>query len=171
MKTLFIAAAAAVATLGVSVRADAQSVTTNPSAVQAPPPSEVVTPAAPPASEPPQRPLMRGLDVLGLGQPLRDANINVYGHAAASYTYNFRNSDVNAGRVFDIENEDLTFNQLDLTIERKVDLSQHRFDLGFRVEAIWGGDARFIHSNGLLDDHFATYALLPRRMGRMSNSI
>jgi hypothetical protein len=102
---------------------------------------------------------MRGLDAIGLGGPLRDARINVFGHAEGSFTYNFADpaGDVNAGRVFDIENADPTFNQLDLTIERTVDVSKKSWDVGFRVEGIWGGDARFIHANGLFDYDFATY--------------
>ncbi|MBC8106025.1 MAG: porin [Anaerolineae bacterium] len=108
---------------------------------------------------PPVRPLMRGLDAIGLGTPLRDAGINVFGHIEGSYTYNFRNpaADTNAGRVFDIEDSDLTLNQLDLTIERTVDLTKKTWDLGFRVEWIWGSDSRFIHSNGLFDYDSASY--------------
>jgi len=52
-------------------------------------------------------------------------------------------------RVFDFEDQDKTLNQIDLTIEKTVDASKGKFDWGFRVEWIWGGDARLIHSNGL----------------------
>ena len=36
-------------------------------------------------------------------------------------------------------------------VERMVDLTSHQFDVGGRVELLYGGDARFIHSNGILD--------------------
>ncbi|MBC7816127.1 MAG: porin [Planctomycetaceae bacterium] len=159
MKTVLIAAATAAASLALSMHVVAQSKEETPSGV--------ATPSAPAASETPPRPLMRGLDALGLGQVLQEANINIYGHAAASYAYNFRNPEdnVNAGRVFDIEHDDITFNQLDITLERTVDPSKGRFDIGARVEWIWGGDGRFIHSNGLFDYDFATYGLTSTQDG------
>jgi hypothetical protein len=111
---------------------------------------------APPAEEPkpetPPRPLMGLLGKTGIGEALNNAKINIFGHAEVSWTHNF-SSDAGflPGRVFDIENDDPTFNQLDLTIERTVDFSPSKWDVGGRVEMIYGGDARFIHSLGLFD--------------------
>jgi hypothetical protein len=95
------------------------------------------------------------LNELGVGQALNDANISIYGHAQASWTYSFSNPPNNAiaGRSFDFEHSDLTFNQLNLTVERPVDVTRGEFDVGFRFENLWGGDARFLHSNGLFDHH------------------
>lgn len=115
------------------------------------------TPAAgetPPAAEPeaPPRPLMALLDRIGVGDALTDARINIFGHIEGSWTHNFSSGErLLAGRVFDIENDDPTLNQLDLTIERTVDFSSGQWDVGGRVEMIWGGDARFLHSLGLFD--------------------
>jgi hypothetical protein len=105
-----------------------------------------------PAPEP-RRPLMDLLDRAGAAGPLDDLGINIFGHAEASYTYNFDepDDDINAGRVFDFEHDELIFNQLNLTVERLVDPADKKFDIGGRVEFIYGADAGLIHSNGLFD--------------------
>jgi hypothetical protein len=98
-------------------------------------------------------PLMSLLDQIGIGRPLEAANIRLFGHVEGSYTWNFDNParDLNVGRVFDLENNHATVNQLDFNVERPVDLTLHRFDVGGRIEMLYGSDSRFIHSNGLLD--------------------
>jgi hypothetical protein len=99
-------------------------------------------------------PIMTGLDKIGLAKPLKDANFNIFGHVEGSYTYNFNPppGDLNSGRVFDVDHNEVILNQLDLTIERTI-ADPKKFDLGGRMEWIYGGDARFIHSNGLFDHH------------------
>jgi hypothetical protein len=94
---------------------------------------------------------MRLLDEASLAQPLDDWGINIYGHAAGSYTYNFDrpDDDFNFGRVFDSEHDEAIFNQFDITVERVVDVT--KWDIGGRMEWVWGEDARLIHSNGLFD--------------------
>ena len=102
-------------------------------------------------------PLMALLEQTPVGQALDAARINVYGHIEASYTYNFMNpaKSLNIGRVFDINDNRGQVNQTDLNIERTVDLTSHQWDIGGRVELLYGTDARFIHSDGLLDtDNF-----------------
>ena len=111
---------------------------------------------AAPTTPPPgaaRQPLMALLDSVGLAQPLDAARINIFGHVEAGYTYNFMHpsKDLNLGRVFDAKDDRVTLNQVDLNIERTVDLTSHQFDVGGRVEVLYGGDARFIHSSGLLD--------------------
>jgi hypothetical protein len=105
-----------------------------------------------PGTQQPQ-PLMSLLDRAGIGGALEDANIRLFGHVEGSYTYNVDDpaQDLNLGRVFDLKNNRPTLNQLDLNIERPVDLTSHHWDFGGRVEMLYGSDARFIHSNGLLD--------------------
>ena len=97
--------------------------------------------------------LMQGLDQMGVGQGLEQAHIQLFGHIEGSYTWNFDNpaQDLNLGRVFDVEHNKPMVNQIDLNIARPVDLQSHQFDVGGRVEMLYGGDSRFIHSNGLLD--------------------
>ena len=98
-------------------------------------------------------PLMSLLDQVGVGHSLEAANIRLFGHIEGSYTWNFDNParDLNVGRVFELQNNRVTLNQLDFNIERPVDLTLNRFDVGGRVEMLYGSDSRFIHSNGLLD--------------------
>lgn len=117
-------------------------------------------PAPPTSPARPQRPLMSLLDRAGVGDPLRAAGINAYGYFEGSYTYNFydpprvpgTSGRPNLGRLFDIDHNDFLVNQLELTVERQVKLSSERFDVGGRVDLLYGTDARFIHSNGFLDD-------------------
>jgi len=99
---------------------------------------------------PVQRPLlMSALDETPIGSALDAARINLYGHIEASYTWNFDNpaKSLNIGRVFDIKHNDPEVNQTDFNIERTVDLTSHQFDIGGRLELLYGTDARFIHSS------------------------
>jgi len=108
---------------------------------------------APPATPPaPRRPLMLAFEKMGLAPALDKAGINIQGHVEGSWTYDASNPPDNfiQGRVFDVDNQDITLNQIDLTIQRDVSASvkDHKFDVGFNFETIYGGDARFIHGNG-----------------------
>jgi hypothetical protein len=98
-------------------------------------------------------PLMAALDQTPLGAPMKDAGITVGGWVQASWTYNFDTPDdqVNQLRVFDFEDQDLTLNQVVLFIERAVAYDKEKFDIGGRMEWMWGGDARLIHANGIMD--------------------
>src|SRR5687768_9970210 len=123
----------------------------------APPPAErspfgeKYYPAAPSAQ---RRPLMQLLERHDLAGPLDDARIRVFGHVEGGYTFNPDDpaGDLNVGRVFDAEANQFVFNQLDLAVERTVNPSRTEWDVGGRVEFLYGGDARFIHSNGMFDN-------------------
>jgi len=103
------------------------------------------------ADEAAKKPLMSTLDKTGMGGPLENAGINIYGHVEGGWTYNIDrpNTQTNVGRIFDFEDQDKTLNQVDLTIEKTTDATKGTFDWGFKVEAMYGADARLIHSNGL----------------------
>jgi hypothetical protein len=103
------------------------------------------------AEEAPPLPLVEGLDRIGLGKPMTDAGITAGGWVEASYTLNLTNWSTGplAGRVFDVKAQDPTLNQTVLYVERAVDPSKGKFDLGFRIEGLYGSDGRFIHANGL----------------------
>lgn len=100
----------------------------------------------------PRKPLMAALDKAGIAQPLEDAGINVYGLIAAGWSYGFGSpaDGIISGHAFNFENQDLTLNQIYLVTERLTDF-QKPWDIGGRMAWTYGGDARFIHSNGLLD--------------------
>jgi hypothetical protein len=103
-------------------------------------------------------PLMGLLDQTGVGHSLEAANIRLFGHVEGSYTYNFENPamDLNAGRVFDSKTGG-TVNQVDFNVERPIDLSKNRWDIGGRVELLYGSDAAFTEANGLLDHQSGPY--------------
>jgi len=103
------------------------------------------------AADEARKPLMAMMDKMGMGSSMDSAGINVYGFAEGSWTYNFDtpHNQTNVGRVFDFEDQDVTLNQVDLTIERAVDATKGKWDIGFKVEWMYGADARLIHSNGL----------------------
>lgn len=98
---------------------------------------------------PARAPLMSLLG--GAAKPLEDAGISIGGRVEGSLTYSASAppGNVIAGRVFDFEHEDPTLNQVGLVLNKDVDSS--KFDVGGRVEWIYGADARLIHSLGLFD--------------------
>ena len=106
--------------------------------------------AADEASAPP---LTAALNETPLGAPMKDAGITVGGWVQASWTYNFDSPDnqTNVLRVFDFEDQDPTLNQVVLFIDRAVAYDKEKFDIGGRMEWMWGGDARLIHANGVMD--------------------
>jgi hypothetical protein len=130
---------------------DDQSTASAPPPAERSPFGEKYYPAAPPTQ---RRPLMSLLERQGLSRPLDDARVRVFGHVEAGYTFNPDDpaQDLNLGRVFDVESNQFTFNQLDLAVERTVNLSSSEWDVGGRVELLYGGDARFLHSNGMFDN-------------------
>jgi hypothetical protein len=91
----------------------------------------------------------------GLAKPLNDARINFYGYVEGGYMYDFSAPDRRDGSTFigfnSFKNE-ATLNKISLNVERTVDPTKKQWDVGFHVEGIYGADAAFIHSNGLLDD-------------------
>ena len=107
----------------------------------------------PEANAPQRGLLMSGLDQIGAGKFLDKLGINIYGYIEGSYSYNFDtpNSKINSFRTFDFQDQKVLMDQLELTVERAVDYRTRRFDIGFRMDWMYGADAGIIHSNGLFD--------------------
>ena len=61
------------------------------------------------------------------------------------------NDNQNFGRLFDDRANEPLLNQLVLNFERALVPKPGEFDWGFKVQLMYGSDARFIHSLGLLD--------------------
>ena len=80
------------------------------------------------------------------------AGINIYGYVEGGYMYDFTASHPNSGPTFigfnSFKNQAI-LDKVSLNVERTVDPTKKKFDLGFHVEGIYGADAAFIHSNGL----------------------
>ena len=116
-------------------------------------PSEAAKPADAPAAEKAEarKPLMSLLDQAGIGKSLDDAGISIYGwiEGSASWAMNNPSHSTLTARYFDINSDRAQVNQLDLNVERTVDLAKKNFDIGFHVECLYGTDARFLHSNGM----------------------
>jgi hypothetical protein len=95
--------------------------------------------------------LMGVADKLGVGKPLNDYGLKIGGYVEASVSYNFRNTKINQGHVFDFEAQDPTLNQAVVYIDKTVDMKKKEFQIGGHVEMMYGADARLIHANGVMD--------------------
>jgi hypothetical protein len=93
------------------------------------------------------------LEAVGLKSRFEESRLSFYGWVAQSYTFNTDSpSDrINVGRVFDDRSNDYRFNQLVVNLERTLS-DGSEFDLGGKVELMYGSDARFIHQRGLADN-------------------
>src|SRR5207237_4134482 len=61
------------------------------------------------------------------------------------------NSRQNFGRLFDDRANELLLNQAVVTLERTLASAPAGFEWGFKLQFMYGSDARFIHSLGLFD--------------------
>jgi hypothetical protein len=76
------------------------------------------------------------------------------GWLEAGITGNFAspNDRQNFGRLFDDRSNEPLLNQFAVTAERMLDpKASDRFDWGFKAQFLYGSDARYLHSAGLLD--------------------
>src|SRR5690349_16340713 len=103
-----------------------------------------------------RKPLMSVIDRTGGGEMMRNIGVDISGHYEGSYTWSFDNppGDVIAGRAFDVQHDEYLTNQIDLAIQRTIEATndaklgyKDKFNVGFKVEGLWGYDARFIHAN------------------------
>jgi hypothetical protein len=67
----------------------------------------------------------------------------------------------NFGRFFDDRTSEPMLNQLVINFERALAPQPGEFDWGFKLQFMYGSDARFIHSLGLFSDTAATSILQP----------
>jgi hypothetical protein len=104
------------------------------------------------------------LDKAGLENLLNKTGIKFYGYAQGGYMYDTTAPQPYAGPTFlgfnNLRNTPL-LDKISINLERTVDPTKKMFDMGFRLEGIWGYDARFIHSNGLGDTQTGRYQLDP----------
>ena len=147
----FVIAAACYALLAalinISLRADqnARAETTGNKKVQE------ATP--PPATAPAPGLLMTALGKAGIAGPLNKARINIYGYAESGYFHDF-SAPGSLGPTYVGYNSfknTVILDKISLNIERTVDPTKKAFDVGFHAEGIYGADAAFIHSNGMMD--------------------
>ncbi len=86
--------------------------------------------------------------------PANTSRVKIYGWIEPGITLNSRSPDdhQNFGRLFDDRANEPLLNQAALTIEQTLDPKPGQFDWGFKLQGMYGSDARFIHSLGLLDN-------------------
>jgi Putative beta-barrel porin-2, OmpL-like. bbp2 len=107
-----------------------------------------------PATAPAPGLLMSALGKAGIAEPLNKAGINIYGYVEGGYMYDFTASGIHDGPTFIQFNSfkhTAILDKISLNVERTVDPTKKTFDMGFRVEGIYGADAALIHSNGMWD--------------------
>ncbi|HSI37002.1 MAG: outer membrane beta-barrel protein [Phycisphaerae bacterium] len=97
--------------------------------------------------------LMGLAEKMGAGKTLGSYGLTIGGWVEGSLTYNTRNVQTSEGRVFDFENQDPNLNQLVIYVNKDVDKTAKTFQVGGRMEWMWGADARLIHSNGMFDHY------------------
>ena len=90
------------------------------------------------------------------------SRISFYGWLEAGITGNFDSPDDNQnfGRLFDDRSNEPVMNQAVITAERALD-PKVGFDWGFKLQLLFGTDARYIHSLGLLDHTMGTSLYQP----------
>ena len=83
-----------------------------------------------------------------------EPRFKIYGWVEAGITGNFANpsDNQNFGRLFDDRANEPLMNQFVITAERALDPKATGFDWGFKLQGMFGSDARFIHSLGIFDD-------------------
>src|SRR2546423_1756382 len=80
------------------------------------------------------------------------SRLSIYGWVETGFTGNVDapNDNQNFGRLFDDRSNEFVMNQAVITAERALD-PKVGFDWGFKLQFLFGTDARYIHSLGLLD--------------------
>ena len=120
--------------------------------------TQEVKPSEAPA--PPPGLLMSLLGKAGLAKPLDWAGINLYGYFEGGYFHDFSVPGTGHGPTFigfNSYKDAAILDKISLNVERTVDPAKKQFDFGFHVEGIYGADAAFVHSNGLLDSQTGRY--------------
>src|SRR6202163_2105583 len=85
--------------------------------------------------------------------PTPEPRLKISGWIESGITFNpdSPQDNQNFGRLFDDRANEPLLNQVLISFERALAPQQGRFDWGFKAQLLYGSDARFIHSLGLLD--------------------
>ena len=105
-------------------------------------------------SEPATGLFMGALNKAGMSEPLDKAGIKIFGYAQGGWFYDATAPQKGTGPTFiglNSYKSIVTLDKVSLNAERTVDPTKERFDIGGRMEGIFGADAALIHSNGLWD--------------------
>ncbi|MCX5684754.1 MAG: outer membrane beta-barrel protein [Planctomycetota bacterium] len=132
------------------------------------PPAAATTPETPaaPAAWPPGL-MMDGLKAIGIGKGMEDLGFRTWGFVEGGFTGRLSGGQkVLPGRLFDsLRPDNAHLQQLRLTIDRPYDATKN-FDVGFRWDGLFGGDARFTRSVGMfprtVNDTYDEYGDMPQ---------
>jgi Putative beta-barrel porin-2, OmpL-like. bbp2 len=99
------------------------------------------------------RSLLAGEPPMAAPSATPQSRLKLYGWVESGITFNpdQPNDRQNFGRLFDDRANEPLFNQAVITLERPLSSTPADFDWGFKLQAMIGSDARFIHSLGLFD--------------------
>jgi hypothetical protein len=117
------------------------------------PPTAVPTPQA---GQPKTANFMSLMDAVGVGKSLDHAGIEIYGQVEGGYTYQFfqPNDSIN-GRNFDNLSNRPQLDQAAVNIERFIPVAENHFNIGGRVELMYGTDVSTVTAS------FQSYAVRP----------
>jgi hypothetical protein len=95
--------------------------------------------------------------------PTPEPRFKISGWIDSGITFNpdSPQSNQNFGRLFDDRANEPLLNQLVINFERALAPQPGEFDWGFKLQLMYGSDARFIHSLGLFDDTASTSIVQP----------
>ena len=95
--------------------------------------------------------------------PTPEARFKISGWIDSGITFNPDGpaSNQNFGRLFDDRANEPLLNQVVINFERALAPRPGQFDWGFKLQFMFGSEARFIHSLGLFDDTAATSIVQP----------
>src|SRR6266705_6673564 len=98
-----------------------------------------------------------------LASPTPAPRFKISGWIDSGITFNpaSPNDNQNFGRFFDDRTNEPMLNQLVINFERALAPQPGEFDWGFKLQFMYGSDARTIHSLGLFDDTASTSILQP----------
>ncbi len=106
---------------------------------------------APPADQTPAAPEKPYVAPANLSDWASNIKLSFQGEAGITVNTNSPNDNRNFGRLFDDLSNRPVLNQLLGTIERDVDPKATSVDIGFKVQLMYGSDARIIHNLGVFD--------------------
>jgi len=113
----------------------------------------------PPVNAPTPGLLMMALGEGGIARSLNKVRINIYGYAESGYFYDFTAPGSRGPTFigFNSSKNTVVLDKISLNIGRAVDPTKKVLDAGFHAEGIFGTDAAFIHSNGMMDTQTRRY--------------
>src|SRR6266852_3917513 len=97
------------------------------------------------------------------GSPTPEPRFKISGWIDSGVTFNpdSPRDNQNFGRLFDDRANEPLLNQVVINFERTLVPEPGEFDWGFKLQFMYGSDARFIHSLGLFSDTAATSIVQP----------